>query len=169
MKKFLIIFSVILFIVLGLKIKKSYAPPFIKLAVVDWTRIVGNYNAFQKEVEKLNQKKQGLIDEIEKRNKQIETLEYEIKNSTNRSEIEQKKALISQIRLENQTIFSQLLDSLDKEKQKLFDESRNKIMEAIANVSVTEGISLVFERNQVLYVSEDYADITDLVIEELNK
>jgi len=142
----------------------------VKLAVVDWTEITMNYKWFQDQFIKLADKRKNISDMVEKENIEITALENELKRIVIQDDYRSKQAEITKRKSELDAFNREALDLLTKKEEQLLVESKKRIMDAIADIAVRDGIGLVFSKEQVLYAAESYySNMTAKVIRKLNE
>lgn len=122
----------------------SGAPPMIKVGVVSWEQVVANYEEFQTDIE-----------ELEDRQNRLRKLVEEGQDGTTEAERRQ--------------VYDEALQQVQSRREKLVREAHENIYEAIEEVAIANGFSLVLSESEVLYASEAYTDLTRPVVKQLNQ
>lgn len=139
------------------------ADPLIRIAVVNFEEVSMSYTAFQRNLQENDTKRDRILNSVATENEEIRKMEAgdAARQST-------QQALIAQRRVELQTFYYQSMNILEKEREELIANARKTIYNAIKQIAIQDGFSLVFSENEILYAAEDYVDMTDSVIRRLN-
>jgi len=136
----------------------------LKIAIVDWSDISGNYVWFQEQYDKINDKRQAITAMAVAEEKEIKLLE-----ESNRSRDLSIDAEIKKRRRELTAFMNDSKILLNKKEEQLFMESKTRIMTAIKEVAALDNISLILSKEQALYFSETtIINLTDKVLRKLN-
>ncbi len=136
----------------------------LKIAIVDWSDISGNYVWFQEQYDKINDKRQAITAMAVAEEKEIKLLE-----ESNRSRDLSIDAEIKKRRSELTAFMNDSKILLNKKEEQLFMESKTRIMTAIKEVAALDNISLILSKEQALYFSETtIINLTDKVLRKLN-
>ncbi len=141
--------GVIILLSIALFPELSWAPPLIKIGVVNWEQVVSRYKVFQEKIAEIQHRRERLLKFIEHENKSLSSGSGR-KNS------------------QDGEIYKEALNQIQSQKEQLIQKSHQKIYRIIKQVAVKRGYSLILSENQVLYASEVYADLTSPVIKKLN-
>ncbi len=145
-------------------------PSMVRIAVVDWTEITANYNWFQEQFNKLADKRKTIMDMVEKENKEVSVIEEEIGKTVLSEDVKTKQNDITKRKNELESFYKEANELLVKKEEQLFMESKRRIMEAVKEIAVRDGIGIVFSKEQVLYAAESYyANMTERVLRKLNE
>ncbi|HPG32143.1 MAG TPA: OmpH family outer membrane protein [bacterium] len=140
------------------------------MAVVDWTEISANYNWFQEQFNRLAEKRKTIMDMVEKENKEIAVMEEEARKLILTDDTNSKQNEINKRKTEAEGFYKEANDLLVKKEEQLIMESKRRIMEAVKDIAVRDGIGVVFTKEQVLYAAESYyANMTERVLRKLNE
>ncbi len=128
----------------------TWAPPLIRMGVVNWEQTVMNYEEFQRDLAELEQRRERLREYIEAQygalgDEDLEDLDREVEE-----------------------IYGEAIKQLDESRRRKISEYHQKIYEAIEYEAIAGGYSLILSENEVLYASEEYTDLTSDVISRLN-
>lgn len=126
----------------------SWAPPMIKMGVVNWERVVAEYEEFQRNIAEVEQRRETMIQFIEE--------QY--------GELEESKQLDAEI----DEMYRETLLEIKKRREKVVQKAHRDIFAAIEEEAISRGYSLILSENEVLYASEDYTDMTGYVLKRLN-
>lgn len=134
----------------------GWAPPLIKMGVVNWEQVVMKYKGFQSEMKELQRRR-------------VQILEYIQKETGNRPDTSGSVSSGKRGDPEMQGIYQDTLKQIEKRRRSLRQEYHQNIYQAIRGEAIERGFSLVLSENEVLYASEEYTDLTNGVIERLNQ
>ena len=148
---------------------QSLAADLIRIAVVNFEEVSMSYDAFQTKLKENEEKKDRVVESVTKANEDIRKMEKELQAENDSVRIQRMQAIVAQRKVELQTSYYQSMSVLDREKESLISEGRKAIYNAIRDIAIQKGFSLVFSENEILYASEDYVDMTDAVIQKLNQ
>lgn len=143
----------------GLTIPRvSWAPPLIKIGVVNWSQIVTQYEAYQSKLKSLEKKRERLLRYIEE--------EYgALKKRKLRRQLKKGSSMEKEVK----KLYEKTLKQYKNRRQKTIESYHRKIKEAIRKEAIEQGYSLILSENEVLYAAEGYTDLTHDVIERLNQ
>lgn len=127
----------------------SWAPPLIKIGVVNWEQVVSRYDKFQKKISSIQSRRQRLLRFIEKKNEGSTVPE----NQAGQQE----------------QVYEEALEQVSTQKERFIRDAHKEIREVIKQVAIKRGYSLILSESEVLYASEVYVDLTDPVIQKLNE
>jgi len=154
----------------GISAENGDASVSFKLAVVDWTEITMNFKWFQDQFMKLSDKRKTIADMVEKENIEIAALENDLKRIIIQDDYKSKQSDIVKRKSELEAFNREASDLLTKKEEQLLMESKKRIIDAITEIAVRDGIGLVFSKEQVLYAAESYySNMTSKVIRKLNE
>lgn len=134
----------------------GWAPPLIKIGVVNWEQVILQYEGYQQELKALQDKRQRILQFIEQEYGNID--EDSIK----------KKSESKSTNGELESLYQDTLKQHEERRQQTIDEYHQKIMSAIREEAIEQGFSLILSENEVLYAAEGYTDLTNGVINRLN-
>ena len=134
----------------------GWAPPLIKMGVVNWEQVVMQFDQFQKEQKELQRRRMKILQYIQEESKGKVPNPEDIESGEN-------------LDPEMQKIYQDTLKQIEDRRRSLQEEFHQKINAAIRDEAIARGFSLVLSENEVLYASEEYTDLTNGVIERLNK
>lgn len=135
----------------------TWAPPLIKIGVVNWEQVILQYEDFQNKLNNLQSKRKRILRFIEK--------EYgEIKGESVKKG--QKPASMDQ---ELQKLYEDTLEQHKQRRKQTVEKYHRRIREAIREEAIEQGYSLILSENEVLYAAEGYTDLTNGVINRLNE
>ncbi len=140
-------------LIVGLLVLKpgvTWAPPLIRMGVVNWEQTVMNYEEFQRDLAELEQRRDRLREYIETQygalgDEELEDMDREVEE-----------------------IYGEAIKQLDESRRRKISEYHQNIYEAIEAEAIASGYSLILSENEVLYASEEYTDLTSDVISRLN-
>ncbi|MFB6226727.1 MAG: OmpH family outer membrane protein [bacterium] len=135
----------------------SWAPPLIKIGVVNWEQVVLQYDEYQNELKELQKKRKRILQFIEKEYGDVQ--KDKLKGKSKPSSMDQ----------ELQSLYEDTLQQHKKRRQRTIENFHQKIKGAIREEAVEQGYSLILSENEVLYAAEGYTDLTSDVIQRLNK
>lgn len=135
----------------------SWAPPLIKIGVVNWEQVILQYEAYQKELKELQEKRKRILQFIEK--------EY---GKANKDKLK-RQGQPSSMNKELQSLYQDTLKQHKQRRRQTIENYHQKIKQAIRQEAVEQGYSLILSENEVLYAAEGYTDLTNGVIKRLNK
>lgn len=144
------------------------ADPLIRIAVVNFEEVSMAYLAFQKNLQDNDAKRDRILNSVAAENEEIRKMEESLKLQRDPVRLSTQQALIAQRRVELQTFYYQSMNILEKEREELIANARKTIYNAIKQIAIQDGFSLVFSENEILYAAEDYVDMTESVIRKLN-
>ncbi|OGH59571.1 MAG: hypothetical protein A3G34_04035 [Candidatus Lindowbacteria bacterium RIFCSPLOWO2_12_FULL_62_27] len=153
----------------GLPAVSASAEALIRIAVVNFEEVSMSYDAFQEKLKKNDAEKDRVVQNVTKANEDIRRMEKELASENDPVRVQRMQAILAQQKVELQTSYYQSMNVLDKERETLISDARKSIYNAIRDIAIQKGFSLVFSENEILYASEDYVDMTSAVIEKLNK
>lgn len=156
-------------IILVLVSQLAYASQLIKLAIVDMPKVSANYLEFQDKYKDLSEKKDQILTMIKNEQEQISKLEKEAGMGILESEVLRKQRQILQKKSELQTFYHEAMKILNQREENLVQEAKNNISEAIKFISIRRGISIVFSKSGILFAAEAYVDLSNEVIDHLNR
>ncbi len=145
------------------------AENLIRIAVVNFEEVSMSFDAFQSKLKDNDQKKDRVVESVTKANEEIRRMEKELSAEADPVRVQRLQAVIAQRKVELQTSYYQSMNVLDKERETIISESRKAIYDAIRDMAIQKGFSLVFSENEILYASENYVDLTDAVVQRLNQ
>ncbi len=120
---------------------RGWAPQMIRVGVVNWSRVVTSYESFQSEISELE----------EQRSNWLVILEEPRADEDDAGEM-----------------YREALEQIESRRDRVIRDAHREIYEAIEEVAITNGYSLVLSENEVLYASEAYTDLTNQVVQRLN-
>ncbi|MFP4687023.1 MAG: hypothetical protein ACLFN5_02820 [bacterium] len=126
----------------------SWAPPLIKMGVVNWERVVGNYEDFQRNIAEAEHRRETMIQFIEEQYGELGDAE----------ELDE----------EMDEMYRETLLEIEERRERIVREAHREIFNVIEEEAINQGFSLILSENEVLYASEDYTDITRDVLRRLN-
>lgn len=135
----------------------SWAPPLIKIGVVNWEQVILQYDEFQSELEELQKKRKRILRFIEKEYGKVN--KDKLQNQSNPSSMNQ----------EMQSLYKDTLKQHKQRRRRTIENYHQRITEAIRQEAVEQGYSLILSENEVLYAAEGYTDLTNGVIKRLNE
>lgn len=147
----------------------AWGEALIRIAVVNFEEVSMSYEAFQTRLKDNDARKDRVVESVTKANEEIRRMEKELSAEVDGVRIQRLQSIIAQRKVELQTSYYQSMNVLDKEREQLISEARKSIYNAIRDIAIQKGFSLVFSENEILYASEDYVDMTDAVIQRLNQ
>ncbi|GEM_PF-4555230 len=110
------------------------------------------------------------MDMVEKENKEIAVMEEEARKLILTDDTNSKQNEINKRKTEAEGFYKEANDLLVKKEEQLIMESKRRIMEAVKDIAVRDGIGVVFTKEQVLYAAESYyANMTERVLRKLNE
>ena len=136
--------------------RPGWSPELIRIGVVNWEQVILQYEGYQNELEELQSKRTKILRMIEE--------QY---GNVDRNKLE-KSGSVSGDR-EMQQLYQETLKQHEQRRQKAIEEYHRKIKAAIREEAIEQGYSLILSENEVLYAAEGYTDLTNGVIERLNK
>lgn len=159
-----------------------------RVAVCDVAKVFQNYQKAKDLTSQLNERKQALQMENDKRGKAIEAIEMEVSGlKVGSKEYEQRMSEIQRLTIERRAWLEFQNALVLREHHRLTKEMYDEISQTIEKLSKDRGIQLVFfridemgetqntqellqqiERRRVLYAA-DSADLTDAVLVKLNE
>ncbi|MGM0380463.1 MAG: OmpH family outer membrane protein [bacterium] len=128
----------------------SWAPPLIRVGVVNWEQVVMNFENFQRDLSELEQRRDRLRQYIEEQYGELGDEELE------------------DVDKEVEEIYGEAIKQLNENRRRKISEYHQKIYSSIESEAVAGGYSLILSENEVLYASEEYTDLTQDVINRLN-
>jgi len=128
----------------------TWAPPLIRMGVVNWGQVVMNFDNFQRGLAELEQRRDRLRDYIEQQYGALGVDELE------------------DIDKEVEEIYGEALKQLNESRRRKINEYHQQIYSAIEAEAIAGGYSLILSENEVLYASAEYTDLTSDVINRLN-
>ena len=128
-----------------------------------------SYEPFQARLKDNDDRKDRVVESVTKANEDIRRMEKELQSENDPVRAQRLQAIVAQRKVELQTSYYQSMNVLDKEREALITEARRAIYNAIRDIAIQKGFSLVFSENEILYASEDYVDMTAAVIQKLNQ
>ncbi|MFB6355088.1 MAG: OmpH family outer membrane protein [bacterium] len=146
-----------LFILIGVLAipRAGWAPPLIKMGVVNWEEIILQYEDYQQELKKLQQRRVKMMEFLRGQYDNVKGKKLKGKNPKNMSN-------------EMRQIYRDTLKQIDDRQRKTREKYNRKIRRAIRQEAIKQGYSLILSENSVLYASEQYTDLTHSVIKRLN-
>lgn len=142
-----LLIGVLLSVSLLLFPRLGWAPPLIKMGVVNWEQVVMQYSAYQAELKELEQRRKRVLNFIDQESKKI-----------NGGQKDQ----------ELESIYRDTLKQIRERREQTIKQYHQNIYDSIEAEAIEQGYSLILSENEVLYASEEYADLTHDVIERLN-
>lgn len=146
----------------------AWGEALIRIAVVNFEEVSMSYETFQSKLKKNDEEKDRVVENVTKANEEIRRMEKELSGEHDPMRVQRLQAIVAQQKVELQTSYYQSMNVLDKERENLISEARRAIYNAIRDIAIQKGFSLVFSENEILYASEDYVDMTDAVVQKLN-
>jgi len=134
----------------------GWAPPLIKVGVVNWEQVVMEFDQFQTELKELQRRRMRILEYIQQESEGEVPAPEDIESGEN-------------LDPEMQQIYQDTLTQIQDRRRSLQEEFHQKIQAAIREEAISRGFSLVLSENEVLYASEEYTDLTNGVIERLDK
>jgi Skp family chaperone for outer membrane proteins len=135
----------------------GWAPPLIRIGVVNWEQVILQYDDYQQELENLQSKRKKILRFIEQEYGQITKNQMPGGSEGGSSESELEK------------LYQDALKQHEQRRQQSIEKYHQMIMEAIRQEAIEQGYSLILSENEVLYAAEGYTDLTNGVIERLNQ
>lgn len=132
--------------------RAGWAPELIRIGVVNWEQTIAQYKEYQNELSELQSKRKRILNLIE--NEYGDVQQDQLKQSSDG---------------EMQQLYENTLQQHKQRRKRVIEEFHNKIMSAIREEAIEQGYSLILSENEVLYAAEGYTDLTNGVIERLNK
>lgn len=136
--------------------RATWAPPLIKIGVVNWEQTVMRYEALQSELEELQRRRERILTFIEE--------EY---GKLKRRQIEGQEGRPRDPELKK--LYEDAFQQVQKQRQDTIKKYQRRIREAIRQEAIEQGYSLILSENEVLYAADSYTDLTRAVIERLNE
>lgn len=153
---------------LAVHLNRAESADLIRIAVVNFEEVSMSYDPFQVRLKENDDKKDRVVESVTKANEEIRKMEKELAAENDSVRIQRLQAIVAQRKVELQTSYYQSMSVLDRERESLISEARKAIYNAIRDIAIQKGFSLVFSENEILYASEDYVDMTSAVIQKLN-
>ncbi|MBI4178056.1 OmpH family outer membrane protein [bacterium] len=153
----------------GLYSTPAFAEALIRIAVVNFEEVSMSYQTFQTRLKDNDTKKDRVVESVTKENEEIRRMEKDLSSEHDSVRVQRLQSIIAQRKVELQTFYYQSMNVLDKERETLISEARKSIYNAIRDIAIQKGFSLVFSENEILYASEDYVDMTADVVQKLNQ
>ena len=135
----------------------SWAPPLIKIGVVNWEQIILQYENYQQELKDLQQKRKRILQFIEEEYGDVDREKLEGQSSP------------SSMNNELQSLYQDTLKQHKQRRRRAIENYHQRIKDAIRQEAVEQGYSLILSENEVLYAAEGYTDLTNGVINRLNE
>ncbi len=134
----------------------SWAPPLIRIGVVNWQQVILQYEDYQKELKSLESKRKEILRYIEKEHGKLNRNKTpgRSRKSTSDSEVG--------------GLYQDALKQYKQRRQRTIKEYRQNVTRAIREEAIEQGYSLILSENEVLYAAEGYTDLTSSVIKRLN-
>ncbi len=130
----------------------GWAPPLIKMGVVNWEQVVMQYNRYQQALAELQQRRKRVLNFIDEEYREIPRSQ---RNPDTRNQ-------------ELESMYEDTLKQIKERRERTIKEFHRNIYRAIEEEAIEQGYSLILSENEVLYASEEYTDLTHSVIERLN-
>lgn len=135
----------------------GWAPPLIKMGVVNWEQTIMEYRSFQDELKELQGRREKILKFIQD--------EYGDLNKRKGQSSDNKKNLDNEM----QSVYEDYLKQHEESRRETIEKHHKKIMNAIRQEAIEQGFSLVLSENEILYAANQYTDLTNDVIERLNQ
>lgn len=148
---------------------QAWGEALIRIAVVNFEEVSMSYESFQEMLKKNDEEKDHVMVNVAKANEEIKRMERDLSNEHDPVRVQRIQAIVAQQKVELQTSYYQSMKVLDSARENLISEARKAIYNAIREIATQKGFSLVFSENEILYASEEYVDMTDAVIQKLNR
>ncbi len=137
--------------------RPTWAPPLIKIGVVNWEKTVSSYRAFQTELEELEQRRERILDFIEEEYGELQREKIERTESGAPRDPELKE------------LYNDAFRQVQSQRKSTIKRYHRRVREAIRKEAVEQGYSLILSENEVLYAAQSYTDLTPAVINRLNE
>lgn len=134
----------------------SWAPPLIKIGVVNWEQVILQYDQYQNELKELQDKRKRILQFIE--NEYGDVDRDKLKGGSRPSSMDQ----------DLQSLYEDTLKQHKENRRRTIENYHQRIKDAIRQEAVEQGYSLILSENEVLYAAEGYTDLTNGVINRLN-
>lgn len=128
----------------------------IRMGVVNWEQVVAQYDEYQSEIKELQRRRMRVLEYIKGENKNVD---QEALQKGQKQELDP----------EMRKIYEDTLKQIDDRREQLQKKYQQRIYDAIRNEAIEQGYSLILSENEVLYASQEYTDLTNDVLERLNK
>jgi len=135
----------------------SWAPPLIRIGVVNWEETVMRYRDFQSDLEELERRRTRILRFIEEEYGELQREKIERKDGAPPRDPELKK------------LYEDAFAQVRNQRQNAIKRHHQRILRAIRREAVEQGYSLILSENEVLYAAESYTDLTGDVIARLNE
>lgn len=130
----------------------GWAPPLIKMGVVNWEQVVMQYGRYQQALTELQQRRKRVLEFIDREYREIGRIQD--RADTRNQELE--------------SMYEDTLKQIKERRERTIKKFHRNIYRAIEQEAIEQGYSLILSENEVLYASEEYTDLTHSVIERLN-
>jgi outer membrane protein len=142
----------------------SASAPMAKVAICDIQEIFANYNKAKDLLAQLNDNRQAVNAEVEKRGKAIDALQMELEGLKQGSKEYEARAAEIQRQTIDRAVYKQFQDSqILHEHRKLTVEMYNETVKMIAKVAKEQGYNLVLYREHELVETEDMVQLFDQI------
>ncbi len=146
-----------------------FGEALIRIAVVNFEEVSMSYQSFQDMLKKNDQEKDHVMVQVAKANEEIKRMERDLAAEHDPVRVQRIQAMVATQKVELQTSYYQSMKVLDNQRENVISEARKAIYNAIREIATQKGFSLVFSENEILYASEEYVDMTDAVVQKLNR
>lgn len=136
--------------------RPTWAPPLIKIGVVNWEETVSRYRALQTELEELKHRRERILEFIEKEYGELQREKIERKEGEPPRDPELKE------------LYDDAFQQVRTQRENTIKRYHRNVLEAIRQEAIEQGFSLILSENEVLYAAESYTDLTNDVIDRLN-
>lgn len=130
----------------------GWAPPLIKMGVVNWEQVVMEYGRYQQAISDLQKRRKRVLKFIDQEYQEIRRGQPDTGGQDG----------------ELESMYQDTLKQIKERRERTIKKFHRNIYRAIEQEAVEQGYSLILSENEVLYASEEYTDLTHSVIERLN-